>query len=44
MIRLKYNPRRRANDRECRPWYIMLRGWVGPFCTAASAMRLDIDE
>lgn len=43
-VRLKYNPRRRANDRFSAPWYIMLRGWVGPFRTAGAAMRLEIDE
>jgi hypothetical protein len=44
MIRLRYNPRRRANDRELRPWYIWLRGWCGPFKTAEGAVRLRLEE
>lgn len=54
-IRLRYQPRRRANDCELRPWYIdtgALWGvkawtkpmWVGPFKTAAAAVALQLNE
>lgn len=44
MIRFRYNPRRRRNDIELRPWYVWLRGWVGPFRTASAAVALDLNE
>lgn len=44
MPRLRYSPRRREHDRELRPWYVWLRGWVGPFRTAEAAIALDLNE